>query len=420
MNRLRPLLSFCLLLVLLTACTLFPPPPTPTKAPTTIPTATVEMVAISAESPQGFQQFLTQINDIPLADRPFALNRYWAQITQTPLVDTTHAVFLYRGEANTVALSGDMTNFVATEQIALTRINGTDLWWHEGEYEADARLDYQLLVNEQMLLDPHNQLTVPSPLGLRSELRMAGFVDSAELTDREPYPTGTMAEHSIDSSHLGQRRTFLVYKPASQQIGVRPPLLIVQDGSAALSLIDMPRLLDTLIGRHTTLPIVVAFVPVFDPINEYQFNDSYADFLAEELLPFVQVKYKTDPAPDKNGLLGASLGGTAALHTALRHSDLFGLVAAQSGIFSLAEDSLIAQVAANPASPLKLHLIVGSYETNITPEQLADPNILAANQRLATALEQKGYEFIYQEFAQGHSWGLWRSQIGAALHYLYR
>ncbi|HFC12919.1 MAG TPA: esterase family protein [Anaerolineae bacterium] len=405
--------------ILLTACSLAPATPMPTAVPTAMPTV-ANAVEISAESPAGFQQFLTKIDNTQLADRPFALNRYWAQITQSPLVDKTHAVFLYRGEANTVALTGDMTNFVPAAQLALTRINGTDLWWYQGEYEAEARLDYLLVVDEKPVLDPHNPFTVPNPLGLRSEMRMAGFVDSAELTDPITYPAGTLTEHSIESSYLDQRRTFLVYKPASQQIGVPPPLLIVQDGSAALSLIDMPRLLDTLIGRHTSIPLVVAFVPPLDRTNEYQLNDAYAAFLAEELLPFIQAEYKTDPAPTKNGLLGADLGAVAALHTALRYPNRFGLVAAQSGIFSLADDSLMRAIAANPALPLKLHLIVGSYETNIMPDQFADPDILATNQRMAVMLERNGYEFIYQEFAQGHSWGLWRSQIGDALHYLYR
>ncbi len=419
MRRATPFLILILFSLLTTACVLIQPTPTPMPAPTPTPTATPPPPA-DPSTPLGFSQFLIRLDSARLADRPFILNEYWAQIEQTPLVDSENAVFLYRGEATTVQLRGDMTGYDDTQLQPLTRIEGTDLWWYEGSYEADARLDYQLVLGDQRIRDPRNPHTVPSGFGLQSELRMAAYRDPQFLVDPESYAAGTLTEHTIDSSFLGSSRTFLVYQSASQLVGARPPVLIVQDGAEAISLVDMPNLFNTLIGRREVTPMVVAFVPPLNRIEEYWRDDNYADFLAEEVLPLIQQEYETDTAPEKTGLLGASMGGLISLHTAMRHPDKFGLVAAQSGAFVVDDDSIINELAQADALPLKIDLVVGTYETSISPDRFPDPDFYAGNRRLAALLEDKGYDYRFTEFAEGHSWGLWRAQLGPTLDFLYR
>ena len=414
-------LLFTVHCLLFTGCTTLAPP-TQTPPPTEPPEPTMTPTPIpDPDTPTGFRAFLSQMSDARLGDRPFALNEYWAQIGRTPLVDDSTAVFLYRGEASQVDLVGDMNNFEDSHAIPMQLLDGTDLWYYEGSYEADARLDYAFQIAEQRVPDPHNPFTVPSGFGLNSELHMAGYVEPPELSDDGSYTPGELHEHTIDSGYLGQKRTFVVYTPSSQLIGAQTPSLFVQDGSDAINLINMPRLLDVLIGRRDVQPMVVVFIPPFDRTSEYWRNDDYADFLAEEVLPFVKAEYDTDPSADKTGLMGASLGGLISLHTALRHPTKFGLVAAQSSAFSADSDAIINQIATEPRLPIRIHTIVGSYETSIATELFPDDaDFFAANQRMAAALEERGYEFEYVEAPQGHSWGFWEAYIGAALRYLYR
>ncbi len=384
----------------------------PAMTPTPIP---------DPNTPAGFYAFLEQMDDTRLGDRPFALNQYWAQISQTPLTDAQTAIFLYRGEAAQVSLIGDMNSFDEATAITMQLLEGTDLWYHEASYEPTARLDYVFLINGQRVIDPRNSLTIASGFGLNSVLRMADYVDPPELTDATQYTPGEVTVHSIDSSYLGQTRTFVVYTPSSQLIGAKTPSLYVQDGSDAISLINMPHLLDVLIGRRDVPPMVVVFVPPFDRVEEYWRNDAYADFLAEEVMPFVQETYNTDPSPDRTGLMGASLGGLISLHTAVRHPTKFGLVMAQSSAFSADNDALINQIATDPRLPLRIHMIAGSYETAIAPTLFPDdPDFFAANQRMAEALQQRGYTYTFIEAPQGHSWGFWQAYIGDGLRYLYR
>lgn len=56
----------------------------------------------------------------------------------------------------------------------------------------------------------------------------------------------------------------------------------------------------------------------------------WEDFIVEELVPFIDARFRTLPAPESRGLAGQSMGGFGALHLAGRHSDTFGHVYAMS------------------------------------------------------------------------------------------
>lgn len=405
------------LMLLLTACDAisdaFPTPlPPPTFTP--MPTATT---SIPPNSAAGFQQFLDQAQSLPLAERPAITSAYIAQLPQTPIVDGTTAIFIFAGGNVNVQLRGDMTQWGNGTQIAMEKINGTDFWWYRAAYEPDARLDYRFVVDGQERVDPRNPHFVPSGFGPSSELRMPDYVDPPELIDTTVYPAGELHEHTLSSDALNQIRSFFVYTPAGQLVGAKLPSLYVHDGTEALSLIQMQQLMDTLIGRKEIPPMVVVFIPPIDRQTEYDRNEAFANFVANEIVPFVQETYSTDPNPAKTTTMGASMGGLVSLFLGVRHPDTFGLIAGQSGAYSRGEDAILREIEMQPRLPLKLHLIIGTYETAIYPNPEGD--FFAANQRLEEILTRKGYDFSYTEFAQGHSWRLWESQIGDALKYLY-
>lgn len=396
------------------ASNIFPTPmplPTITPMPTNTPT-------ISPNSAAGFQQFLDTVQGRALAERRAVTSAYIAQLPQTPIVDGTTAIFIYQGGNVNVQMVGDMTDWGNGVPITMEKINGTDFWWYRAAYESDARLDYRFIVDGQEGVDPRNPRFVPSGFGPSSELRMPAYVASPELQDKNSYPTGQLHEHTLSSAMLNQIRSFFVYTPAGQLVGAKLPSLYVHDGTDALNFIKMQRLMDTLIGRKEIPPMVVVFIPPINREVEYKRNDAFADFIAQEIVPFIQETYQTDPDPAKTATMGASMGGLISLHLGMRHPDKFGLIAGQSGAYTRDEGVILQAIETQPRLPLKLHLIIGSYETAIYPNPEGD--FLAGNRQLNDILTRKGYEFSYTEFAQGHSWGLWEAQIGSALKYLYR
>jgi S-formylglutathione hydrolase FrmB len=67
-------------------------------------------------------------------------------------------------------------------------------------------------------------------------------------------------------------------------------------------------------------------------INSEDGKDRYEDFFVQELVPFIDHHYRTIDTKDARGISGLSMGGYGALHLAMRHSDLFGSVAATSAV----------------------------------------------------------------------------------------
>lgn len=67
-------------------------------------------------------------------------------------------------------------------------------------------------------------------------------------------------------------------------------------------------------------------------INSEDGKDRYEDFFIQEFVPFIDHHYRTIDSKDARGISGVSMGGYGALHLAMRHSDVFGSVAATSAV----------------------------------------------------------------------------------------
>jgi enterochelin esterase-like enzyme len=113
-------------------------------------------------------------------------------------------------------------------------------------------------------------------------------------------------------------------------------------------------------------------------------------------------------------VLGAGLGGLQAVQTAVSHPTVFGLVAAHSADLARNDEVLTRRLRLQATLPLRVHLAVGEFETAVDGR-----NLLLANQRFASLLEEQGYELRYEERPQGPSWGFWEVEFGQALRYFW-
>jgi enterochelin esterase family protein len=312
-----------------------------------------------------------------------------------------------------------MNNWVEGQGDPLTRLEGTDLWYLTAEFEPTARLDYKYLINgSDLRFDPLNTNRVQGGFGENSELQMPAYMTPPELLPTaEEIPAGTLSTHTLDSAFLNQTRTFIVYQPPGQLVGEKLPTVYFNDGSDFLRIINGPEILDRLIAARQLPPLIAVFIPPIIRNDDYDRNPAYADFMALELVPFVQANFDADPDPDKTAVLGVSRGGLAAVHTAVSHPEAIGLVAGLSGAYSLADDALLLQIAGQGAPGVNFYLVVGTYETAVAGNP-TEGNLLEANRLLVDILKDKGYPHVYEELPQGHSWGLWEASIGRGLGYL--
>ena len=95
-------------------------------------------------------------------------------------------------------------------------------------------------------------------------------------------------------------------------------------------------LVDTLFADPGIPPAIVVYVDAFTALGGSQFVDSpaigrYHTYLCEEIVPFVDARFRTLPDAAHRGIAGKSSGGYGAMITPMLRPDLFGGLASHAG-----------------------------------------------------------------------------------------
>jgi enterochelin esterase family protein len=188
----------------------------------------------------------------------------------------------------------------------------------------------------------------------------------------------------------------------------------------------LPGILDSLAAKGDTGPAVAILVDNGAPpgrVNDLANSHQFAEFVAEEMLPWVREHYAATSAPDRSLITGSSLGGLAAAYIAMKYPALFGNVFSQSGAFWRGNEAsngppyewLTQQFAASPKLTTNFVLEVGTKETASTAGG-AGPSLLDANRRLHSVLVAKGYSVRYFEVPNGeHSPETWSTRLASGI-----
>lgn len=331
------------------------------------------------------------------------------------------AVFLWRGQATSVAWHGDFNAWSRDRRVphAGQRVDGSDVWWLELPLPNDARVDYKIVVDGEWMLDPNNPHTVVSGFGPNSELRMPGYLFPEEVTRRPGVPGGTLTPpQRVFAASLGYEIQYRVYLPPSlDPLAADAATLYVTDGHeyAHEEMGALPVVLDNLLAAQKIRPVVAIFVDPRHPdslsVNrrEQQFlmNANYVAFFVEQLIPEIERQYPVSKSPTQRGILGTSYGGLNATYFGAMRPDVFGLVAIQSPAYG-SKQEIFDLYTDSPRRPLKVFMTSGS---------LNDGQVLA--RRMANILREKDYPLLYLEVNEGHSWGAWRGQLDEMLLYFF-
>jgi enterochelin esterase family protein len=130
--------------------------------------------------------------------------------------------------------------------------------------------------------------------------------------------------------HAGERRFPVVYC-LTGFTGRGQMLLNTQPFAPGLS-----ERMDALIERGAVTEMIVVMPDCFTRLGGSQYINSaatgrYEDYLIEEIVPFVDARFRTIPEAGARAVMGKSSGGYGALVHCMRHADVFGLAASHSG-----------------------------------------------------------------------------------------
>lgn len=251
--------------------------------------------------------------------------------------------------------------------------------------------------------------------------------------------SGNLRKHErFRSRFLHNQRDLIVYTPPGyrEQTARRFPVLYLHDGQnlfdGTTSFIPgqdwhVAQTADACINGRVVAPLIIvgmyntnARVPEYTPTKVPKLGggraDRYARFLVEEVKPFVEREYRVLPGFRHTGIGGSSLGGLVSLYLGLKHSSIFGKIAALSP--SVWWNQLFIHRfagAMNPALRPRIWLDIGTREGARMVEDV---------ERFRDILLQKGWRLeqdLHYERVEGaeHNEAAWAQRVRPFLQFLY-
>ncbi|HEY4690196.1 MAG TPA: alpha/beta hydrolase-fold protein [Anaerolineae bacterium] len=159
----------------------------------------------------------------------------------------------------------------------------------------------------------------------------------------EMFTSRALADNPLNDP--ATRKLLLLLPPDYAAGGKRYPVIVGLTGftGTGASLLNFsawqPNLqerLDYLMAEGRLPPAIFVLPDCFTRYGGSQYINSpaigrYEDYVIDEIIPYVDAKYRTVAAPEGRGVFGKSSGGYGAMVYGMRHPDVFGAVACHSG-----------------------------------------------------------------------------------------
>jgi len=286
---------------------------------------------------------------------------------------------------------------------------------------------YTFTVDGVRIIDPGNPAvkTGSRPSTLASILEVRG--DTPAFYDEQPVPHGDVRSHVYASRSLGTERRLTVYTPPGYEQGSRAtyPVLYLLHGANAdetawhrLGRVNL--ILDNLIAAGKARPflVVMPFGYGVRPGSAAAPGQNTALFgkdLIEDVIPYIQSRYRAASHRDQRAIAGLSMGGGQALNIGLNNLDLFSDIAAFSPGLGAPADfpktyaELIAR-GEKDGGALRL-LWVGCG---------VDDGAMEASRSFSAFLNQHRIVHTFRETPGAHAWMVWRRHLNEVAPLLFR
>ena len=171
-----------------------------------------------------------------------------------------------------------------------------------------------------------------------------------------------------------------------------------------------------IVGMYNTKARIREYTPTHVPKLGGGRADRYAKFLIEEVKPFVDREYRTLSGSQHTGIGGSSLGGLVSLYLGLKHSRIFGKIAALSPSVWWNQQVIHRFAEAAVAEPRpRIWLDIGTRE---------GPRIVPQVEKFRDVLLEKGWHAehdLHYERVEGaeHNEAAWAQRVAPFLQFLY-
>ena len=361
-------------------------------------------------------------------DAPGVVDRF-LDGRELPLIDGEQVVFLWRGDAEDVAVAGDMIGMRREEP--MNRLASTDLWWWQTELDRRARISYLFITDYAPSTDPSNDRRVTSTvLGPDMNWRRDESVEMSWFA--MPDWPGSTAEAG-GTGRGGRLETIQVTiqpaplegeeQPEALQIPVhvwlppgydesdeRYPVVYVHNADARQAG-GWPQTLDRVVGESVE-PLIAVF-------PEMPRMPGLRGTFVGQIVPRIDELYRTRTDRDSRASIGMGWPGFVATSIAFGNPEIFGAIGVQS-MYMLTEqmntvEKAIGKQNADTLS-MRIYLEWGRWDL-ISPHE--EMNMRASSQWAWEMLKSKGWDPLGGEVWDSTDFASWGNRTDVMLEQLF-
>jgi enterochelin esterase family protein len=264
---------------------------------------------------------------------------------------------------------------------------------------------YNFVVDGVATVDPLNPVIKIGTVTTQSLLDIPG--DPPLFWNERPVPRGTVHLHRYDSKTLGITRGLNVYTPpgySRDREDAYPILYLLHgagDNERGWTTIGRANvILDNLIAEEKAAPMIVVMPDGHAPQRE-GIENAFREDLLNDIIPYVEARYRIKPGPEGRALAGLSMGGFQTLEIGVARQDLFGWIGVFSGGIREGYEKTHGAFLDSANDNLRLFWI-GIGKTDFLRER---------NENLLKLLREKKAEHTFRLSEGGHTWKNWRAYL---------
>ena len=251
---------------------------------------------------------------------------------------------------------------------------------------------------------------------------------------------------SLPSKILNGERKYAIYLPPDYETSERMyPVLYLLHGSGDdqtgwIQFGEVLQITDKAIEDGLATPMVIV-MPDAQSGQKGYFNSidgkwNYENFFFEELIPFIEKKYRIKPKKRFRAIAGLSMGGGGAFIYALRHPEMFSSACPLSGSMGELSYNEFYKKNEDKVKMLKRETIFNYYSNhnalsvieNQTDANLKsvkwyidcgdDDFLFEGNSMVHIALKKRGVPHEYRVRNGSHNWTYWRESLTKVLTFI--
>lgn len=288
--------------------------------------------------------------------------------------------------------------------------------------------------------EPEPAKPTPPPTVTPSAPEQPAYVEPSGIVRETSADGRTILFNKFPATQLKNERTIRVYLPEryTRDTNARFPVVYMHDGQNLLGAGStfgswkVDRTADELTREGVIHDVIIVGIDnTPNRANEYNYSgggivDQYSAFLANEVVPFINAKFRTLKGPEHTTIIGSSYGGNAALYTGWHHPHVFGNIGAFSSTLIWNDFALLNKIREDVKAgkkPLKLCLYIGDRE-KLDEDGNGLANYAEWTVELARLLLDNGWtvgqDLTYQLGANAvHNEASWAAYVDQPLRFFY-